>query len=78
MKKYYTDGDAIWKGENSGTVGIRPRTRAFVTHNTFNTYGNPIREATSFEIQWLKQCIKENRYVPKNEIKWKSSYEIYY
>lgn len=36
------------------------------------------REATPFEIQWLKQSIKENRYVPKDQIKWKSSYEIYY
>lgn len=36
------------------------------------------REANSLEIRWLKQCIKENRYVPKDQVKWKSSYEIYY
>lgn len=36
------------------------------------------RKATLFEIQWLKECIKENRYVSKDEVKWKSSYEIYY
>lgn len=37
---------------------------------------NNLREATKQEIQWLELCIKENRYIPFEDIKFNSELEI--
>lgn len=78
VTSYEDQGDYIFK-QNSNNLpkesinkGSFSKRTGLHNQNGFIDY----REATSQEIKWLETCIKENRYIPFEDIKFNSELEI--
>ena len=67
MITYYTDEDAFVKSRSQNYMrgdGLRVSSKVIGRSNNFCYVESKIRKCTSEEINWIEECLKNNKYIP--------------